>query len=80
MIYDRRVKNEEKRIYINRTFSGNSRTCNNNSNSSTKILDVIEKSRRSAWGESAGLMAKAAELKYSEGNLTNTERDEITYI
>ena len=24
-------------------------------------------------------MAKAAELKYSEGNLTNTERDEITY-
>ena len=44
-----------------------------------KILDVIEKSRRSAWGESAGLMAKAAELKYSEGNLTNTERDEITY-
>ena len=44
-----------------------------------KILDVIEKSRRSAWGESAGLMAKAAELKYSEGNLTNTESDETTY-
>ena len=44
-----------------------------------KILDVIEKSRRTAWGESAGLMAKAAELKYSEGNLTNTERDETTY-
>ena len=44
-----------------------------------KILDVIEKSRRTAWGESAGLMAKAAELKYSEGNLTNTESDEITY-
>ena len=44
-----------------------------------KILDVIEKSRRTAWGESAGLMAKAAELKYSEGNLTNTESDETTY-
>ena len=44
-----------------------------------KILDVIEKSRRTAWGESAGLMAKAAELKYSEGNLTNTESDEATY-
>ena len=41
-----------------------------------KILDVIEKSERTAWGESAGLMAKAAELKYSEGNLTNTERNE----
>ena len=41
-----------------------------------KILDVIEKSERTAWGESAGLMAKAAELKYSEGNLTNTESDE----
>ena len=44
-----------------------------------KILDVIEKSRRTAWGESAGLMAKAAELKYSEGNLTNIESDETTY-
>ena len=42
-----------------------------------KILDVIEKSERTAWGESAGLMAKAAELKYSEGSITNTERDEI---
>ena len=41
-----------------------------------KILDVIEKSERTAWGESAGLMAKAAELKYSEGKLTNTESDE----
>ncbi len=42
-----------------------------------KILDVIEKSERTAWGESAGLMAKAAELKYSEGSITNTERNEI---
>ena len=41
-----------------------------------KILDVIEKSERTAWGESAGLMAKAAELKYSEGSITNTESDE----
>ena len=28
-----------------------------------KILDVIEKSRRTAWGESAGLMAKTLDLK-----------------
>lgn len=37
-----------------------------------KILDVIEKSRKTSFGESADLMAKTAQLKYTTSMLTNS--------
>lgn len=37
-----------------------------------KILEVIEKSRKTSFGESADLMAKTAQLKYTTSMLTNS--------